>query len=222
MKRSMILPADDRGALATSDAGRDAAVVFVMVVLTMMLPLAIYAYLSWWRFEYLSLSYFVPYEAMRAELAEPTLAKILSLPLIEMNMTSGHILANMYTLTLGQFILSAALGLVMGLVLAEHGHLRGICAVRGRQGATAAAGAGVGLLATVAAASTGLLGCCGGGAFAGGVFALAGLGSGSAAILSKASPFIQIGLILLFSLLLARVRRLRVELEATLAQSHAP
>jgi hypothetical protein len=87
--------------------------------------------------------------------------------------------------------------------------LRAACAVPGRQRAGAAAGAGVGLLATVAAASTGLLGCCGGSAFAGGVFALAGLGSASAAALSQASPMIQIGLILLFGLLYARARRRR-------------
>ena len=73
------------------------------MLLTLTLPLAIYGYLSWRQFEYFSLSYFVPYEAMRAELARPTLAKIVSLPLVEVNLTSGHILANMYTLTFGQF-----------------------------------------------------------------------------------------------------------------------
>ena len=149
--------------------------------------------------------------AMRAELESPTLAKVISLPLVEMNMTSGHILANMYTLTLGQFVLSSMLGLVMGLVLSEHLHLRSLCAMRGQQGIGAATG--VGLLATVAAASTGLLGCCGGSAFAGGVFALAGLSSASAAALSKASPIIQIGLILVFVVLYAGLMRKRAEVE---------
>jgi uncharacterized membrane protein len=77
----------------------------------------------------------------------------------------------------------------------------------------AAAGAGAGLLATIAAASTGLLGCCGGSAFAGGVFALAGLGSASAAALSKASPLVQVGLILVFVALYARLRHRRAEVE---------
>ena len=182
------------------------------MLLTLTLPLAIYGYLSWRQFEYFSLSYFVPYEAMRAELARPTLAKIVSLPLVEVNLTSGHILANMYTLTFGQFALSSMLGFVMGLVLAGQLRLRGLCALRGQQSVGVAAGAG--LLATVAAASTGLLGCCGGSAFAGGVFALAGLSSASAAALSKASPIIQMGLILVFVVLYAGLKRKRAALEA--------
>jgi hypothetical protein len=199
---------------STSNASRDAAAVVGMIVLTLTLPVAIYGYLSWRQFEYFSLSYYVPYELARAEVVKPSLEKIIALPLVEMNMTSGHILSNMYTLTLGQLVLSIALGLMTGLVLAGQLRLRAACAVPGRQRAGAAAGAGVGLLATVAAASTGLLGCCGGSAFAGGVFALAGLGSASAAALSKASPMIQIGLILVFGLLYARVRRRRAEAES--------
>jgi hypothetical protein len=46
------------------------------------------------QFNYFSLSYFVPHELARAELANPTVARIVSLPLVEMNMTSGHILSN--------------------------------------------------------------------------------------------------------------------------------
>jgi len=199
-------------AAAPSLVWRDAAIVATTMLLTLTLPLAIYGYLSWRQFEYFSLSYFVPYEAMRAELARPTLAKIVSLPLVEVNLTSGHILANMYTLTFGQFALSSMLGFVMGLVLAGQLRLRGLCALRGQQSVGAAAGAG--LLATVAAASTGLLGCCGGSAFAGGVFALAGLSSASAAALSKASPIIQMGLILVFVVLYAGLRRKRATLEA--------
>src|SRR5262249_45909446 len=107
----------DARADAPSSAWRDAAIVAATVLATMTLPLAIYGYLSWRQFEYFSLSYFVPYEAMRAELERPTLAKVVSLPLVEVNMTSGHILANMYTLTLGQFVLSSMLALVMGLVI---------------------------------------------------------------------------------------------------------
>jgi len=199
-------------AAAPSLVWRDAAIVATTMLLTLTLPLAIYGYLSWRQFEYFSLSYFVPYEAMRAELARPTLAKIVSLPLVEVNLTSGHILANMYTLTFGQFALSSMLGFVTGLVLAGQLRLRGLCALRGQQSVGAAAGAG--LLATVAAASTGLLGCCGGSAFAGGVFALVGLSSASAAALSKASPIIQIGLILVFVVLYAGLRRKRATLEA--------
>jgi hypothetical protein len=209
---TVFLTQHDTPADAPSLIWRDAAIVAATMLLTLTLPLAIYGYLSWRQFEYFSLSYFVPYEAMRAELARPTLAKIVSLPLVEVNLTSGHILANMYTLTFGQFALSSMLGFVTGLVLAGQLRLRGLCALRGQQSVGAAAGAG--LLATVAAASTGLLGCCGGSAFAGGVFALAGLSSASAAALSKASPIIQMGLILVFVVLYAGLRRKRATLEA--------
>jgi hypothetical protein len=193
--------------IATRSDIREAIVIAGMMLLTLLLPMAIYGYLSWRQFEYLSLSYYVPYEAAKAELERPTLAKIVSLPLVEINMTSGHILANMFTLTLGQLALSLTLGVMIGLVLAGQMQLRGLCAARGRQDVGAAAGAGVGLLSTVAAASTGLLGCCGGSAFAGGVFALAGLSSAAAATLSKASPFVQVGLILVFAVLYVRLRR---------------
>jgi hypothetical protein len=192
-----------------SNSFLEAVIVTDMIVLTLVLPIAIYGVLSWHRFDYFSLSYYIPYEAMRAELAKPTLAKIVYLPLVEMNMTSGNMLANMYTLTLGQLVLSITLGLVMGLVLAGQLRLHGLCELRGRQNVSAAAGASAGLLATIAAASTGLLGCCGGSAFSGGIFALAGLSSAAAATLAKASPFIQIGLILLFAALYVRLRRRR-------------
>jgi hypothetical protein len=191
----------------------EAVIVTDMIVLTLVLPVALYGFLSWHRFDNFSLSYFIPYEAMRADLATPTLAKIVSLPLVEMNMTSGDILANMYTLTLGQLVLSITLGLVMGLVLAGQLCPRSVCALGGQQNVGAAAGASAGLLATIAAASTGLLGCCGGSAFSGGIFALAGLSSAAATTLAKASPFIQIGLILLFAALYVRLRRRRAAID---------
>ena len=139
---------------STSNIWRDAAIVVGMIAATIVLPVAIHGYLSWLKFDYFSLSSYIPHEAMRAELATPTLAKIVSLPLVEMNMTSGHILANMYTLTLGQLTLSITLGLMMGLVLAGQLNLRGLCAMRGQQGVGAAAAAGTGLLATIAAATS--------------------------------------------------------------------
>jgi hypothetical protein len=169
---------------------RDGAIVAGMIAATILLPVGIHGYLSWLKFDYFSLSSYIPHEAARAELASPTLAKIVSLPLVEMNMTSGHILANMYTLTLGQLALSVTLGLVMGLVFAGQLSLRGQCA---------------------RAASTGLLGCCGGAALTGGVFALAGLSSATAAALAQSSPIIEVALIVLFGWLYARLRRTGVQ-----------
>jgi hypothetical protein len=184
-----------------------AVIVTDMVALTLLLPIVIYGILSWYRFDYFSPSYFVPYEAMTGELAAPTVSKILALPLVEINMTSGHILANMYTLTLGQLGLSVLLGSLMGLVLSGQLQLHSFCARHSPKNIEAATGVGAGLLATIGAASTGLLGCCGGASFAGGVFALAGLSSATAASLSAVSPLVQIGLILLFVALYVRLKR---------------
>jgi hypothetical protein len=205
---------------STGNIWRDPAIVVGMIGATIVLPVATHGYLSWLKFDYFSLSSYIPHEAMRAELAKPTLAKIMSLPLVEMNMTSGHILANMYTLTLGQLAMSITLGLMMGLALAAQLSWRGLCATRGRQHVGAAAAAGTGLLATIAAASTGLLGCCGGAALTGGVFALAGLSSATAAVLAGASPFIQAVLILLFAAIYARLRR--ASIRSSSAFSHDP
>ena len=202
-------PCDDLPAASASEGWRDAAIVVAMILLTLTLPVMIYGYLSWRQLEYFSLSYFVPYEAMKSELANATVSKVIALPLIEMNLTSGHILSNMYTLTLGQLVLSLVLGFVMGLVLADRRRLRRSCGVHRRQRIGAATGAGTGLLATVGAASTGLLGCCGGSAFAGGVFALAGLSSATAATLAQASPFVQLALIAVFVAADVRLRRRR-------------
>jgi hypothetical protein len=190
-----------------------AMIVAEMIALTLLLPIAIYGFLSWYRLDYFSASYFVPYEAMAAELRAPTLSNILALPLAEINMTSGHILANMYTLTLGQLGLSIVLGTLMGLVLSGQIQLAGPCAAPGRQTIETATGVGAGFLATIAAASTGLLGCCGGASFAGGIFALAGLSAATAASLSAASPLVQIGLIVLFAGIYVRLRRRRAAIE---------
>lgn len=202
-------PCDDLPVAAMGERWRDAAIVVAMILLTLTLPVMIYGYLAWRQLDYFSLSYFVPYEAMKSELADATVSKVIALPLVEMNMTSGHILSSMYTLTLGQLVLSLALGFVMGLVLADRRRLHRICGVHSRQRIGAAAGAGTGLLATVGAASTGLLGCCGGSGLAGGVLALAGLSSTTAATLAQASPIIQLGLIAVFVAAHVRLRQRR-------------
>ena len=73
-------------------------------------------------------------------------------------------------------------------------------------GGTAAAGSG--LLATVAASSTGLVGCCGS-ALSGGVLALIGVSSTTAAQIAEASPLLQVALIAGFALNYLRLRRRR-------------
>ncbi|MGI9382871.1 MAG: hypothetical protein ACR2PO_06935 [Methyloligellaceae bacterium] len=185
---------------------RDAAILVLALLVTFVLPIAIYGLLSWKQFAFFRLTYFIPFEEIRAGLAAPTFDGLYALPLIQMNMTSGHLLSNMYTLTLGQLALSLTLGSMIGLVLIGHLRLRGLCAAGGARGTGAAASAGAGLFSTVAASSTGLLGCCGS-ALAGGVLALAGLTSTTAAQVAQASPLIQLALIGVFTWQLVRLRR---------------
>lgn len=195
-------------ARADSTWPRDAAVLVLALLVTFILPIVIYGLLSWKQFDFFRLTYFIPFEEIRAGLAAPTLGGLYSLPLIQMNMTSGHLLSNMYTLTLGQLALSLALGGMIGLMLIGQLRLNGLCAAGEAGGTGAAASAGAGLFATVAASSTGLLGCCGS-ALAGGVLALAGLTSTTAAQVAQASPAIQLALIGVFAWHLARLRRRR-------------
>ena len=100
---------------------RDVAILVLALLVTFVLPIAIYGLLSWKQFAYFRLTYFVPFEEIRAGLAEATAGGLYALPLIQMNMTSGHLLSNMYTLTLGQLVLSLSLGTMIGLGFLKKG-----------------------------------------------------------------------------------------------------
>ncbi len=79
----------------------------------------------------------------------------------------------------------------------------------GSAGGSAAA-AGSGIAATLAASSTGILGCCGS-ALSGGVLALAGVSATTASQIAEISPWIQIAMIAFFAFVYVRLsRRLRV------------
>jgi hypothetical protein len=174
----------------------------LMVLLVLAVPPVIYGALSHFRLGVFNPSFYVPYEEFLVSLASGDAMAIFTAPLLSMNMTSGEMLASMYSVTLGQYALSIALGVAMGLTMAKQLYLGRACATRGMGGTTTAAGSG--LFATVAASSTGILGCCGSG-LAGGVLTLLGVSGNVAGQLAGISPLIQIALIVLFVALNARL-----------------
>ncbi len=178
--------------------------VAAMAALVFTLPPAIFAYLTYRQFDYFRLSYYVPYEEVFAAFSSGDPDGILHAPVLSINMTSGHLLASMYTLSVEQMGLSLALAILLGLNLSAVLRMRKVCATR-RHAGTAAAG-GTGLLSTVAASGTGIIGCCGSGV-AGGVIHLFGVSSMAAAQLAEASPLIQIAIIALFVFSYLRQRR---------------
>ncbi|MCC7017212.1 MAG: hypothetical protein IT564_08430 [Rhodospirillales bacterium] len=177
---------------------REVGWILLMTLLVLAMPPAIFGALTYYRFGILDPSYYVPYEEFWAAMTSGDVAALFAAPLLSVNMTSGDILANMYSVTLGQYGLSIALGTAMGLAMAKQFQLLKACSA-GTVGGTAAA-TGSGLFATVAASSTGILGCCGSG-LAGGVLTLLGVGGGIAGQLAGVSLLFQIALIALFALL---------------------
>ena len=182
---------------------RDGGIAVGIVGLVLLLPPVVYGFLVWRQFDFVDPSGYIPYEAARQALAGGDLAGFLGTPLLSMNMTSGALLSNMYDLTFGQSILTIALGVTIALNLIAHLDLRRVCRVPGLHGATAAAGSG--LLATVAASSTSIMGCCGSGV-AGGVLTMAGIGAGTASEIAGWSTPVQVLFIVGFVLNWLRLR----------------
>lgn len=179
-------------------------VVASTVLAVLALPPAVYAWLSYVKFGLLKPSYYVPYEALLQTLRTASLPDIWGASLLVVNMTSGQLLANLYTLTVGQLVLSLLLGIAIALNFSALLALRRACNA-GSHAGQAAGAAGTGLFATVAASSTGIFGCCGGAA-AGGVLTLAGLSTTTAVQIGAWSPYIQVLLIVLFVLNYLRLR----------------
>jgi hypothetical protein len=179
-------------------------VVASTVLAVLALPPAVYAWLSYVKFGLLKPSYYLPYEALLQTLRTLSLPDIWRAPLVVVNMTSGNLLANLYTLTVGQLVLSLSLAVAIALNFSALLALRRACGTRSHAGQAAGA-AGTGLFATVAASSTGIFGCCGGAA-AGGVLTLAGLSTTTAIQIGTWSPYIQLLLIVLFVLNYLRLR----------------
>ena len=140
---------------------RDGGIVLGILILVLLLPPLVYGFLVWRQFDFVDPSGYIPHEEARQVLAGGNLLGFLGTPLLSMNMTSGALLSNMYSLTFGQSILTIVLGVAIALNLIAHLDLRRVCRVTGLHGTTAAAGSGV--LAMVAASSTSITGCCGSG-----------------------------------------------------------
>jgi hypothetical protein len=182
---------------------RDAALVSAVVLLVLALPPLLYALLVYWRFGYLKFSYYVPYEELFAAFRTGNPAEIFGAPLVSGNLTSGDLLANMFTLSAGQLLLSAALGVLMGLILVARRTLRAVCPT-GRRGTATAAGTS--LAATVGASGAGLLGCCGPG-LSGGILALLGVSATTAHTIADVSPAAQSVAVALLAVSYVRLRR---------------
>lgn len=175
-----------------------------MVAVVLVLPLVMFAFLAYRQFGLFKPSFFIPYEEMFAAFRSGDPFAVFEAPVISVNMTSGLLLSNMYSLDIAQLLLSVALGVVMGLTLDAQLSLRKVCELKSVGGSAAAAGSG--LVATLAASGTGILGCCGSG-LTGGILALAGVSSVTATQLAEVSPFIQVALIAFFVLVYLRFSR---------------
>lgn len=194
---SVVLGKSGNDVVRTALVPSQALWVIGMVSVVLALPPVIYAYLSHHQFRLFNPTYFIPYEELLDAIRSGDPVSVLSAPVISVNMTSGLLLSNMYSLDIEQLLLSVGLGVVMGLTLDAQLSLRKVCALNSVGGSAAAAGTG--LVATLAASSTGILGCCGSALF-GGIFVLAGVSSVTASQLAEVSPFIQLALIAVFAL----------------------
>jgi hypothetical protein len=132
----------------------------------------------------------MPYEELMIALRSGSLRKILNAPLISLNMTSGHLFANMYAFTIGPLIAGVILGILTGLAIVVKLRMHSV-------GGKAVGILGLGLLATIGASSAGLLGCHGGADTGGGILAVTGMNAATVSILAWLSPYVQVTLILM-------------------------
>ena len=171
-----------------NSSGRWCALGAALLTLMLALPLALFALVSYVKLGFMSLSWYVPHEEFGQVLASGELQRIYYAPLAAINTTSGFVIATMFTYTLGNTLVSIALAVLVLLhfrLLAR----RAACTMRGHAASVGGATAGV-FAATAAASSTALTGCCSSG-MAGGMIALAGLGSIAGAWLSEAASWAQ-------------------------------
>lgn len=157
------------------------------------LPLLMFAWLSYVKLGQMSLSYYVPYEELRQALATGALRGIYYAPLVAVNVTSGFIIANMFTYTLGHTVMTT---IVVTLLLACLARVRRRARERGgRLSAGVVIVAAAGLIAVTAASSSAALTGCHGAGMGGGIIALAGLSSTTGAWLSDVATLAQFVLV---------------------------
>jgi hypothetical protein len=95
---------------------RDASLVGAMALLVVAVPPVVYGALAYWKFRVLKVSWYAPYEELLAAVRTGNPVEIGRAPLIAINMTSGEMLANMFTLSVWQFTISVVLGVLIGLI----------------------------------------------------------------------------------------------------------
>jgi hypothetical protein len=179
-----------------------------VVALLLALPLALFALVSYWKLGFFNFSYYVPYEAFWQNLSSGSAGRIYNAPLVAINVTSGFLIANMFTYTLGHTLTSTVLAvLVVWHVELALKRARECDSVRVPAASVGGATAGV-FAATAASSSAALTGCCGAG-MTGGIVALAGLGSAAGAWMSEVATWAQF--LLVVGLAVALVLALRRE-----------
>jgi hypothetical protein len=174
---------------------RGSLLIASVVTAGLLLPPLVYAALVYWKFGMLKVTWYIPYEEMLGALRGGKPAEIFAAPLFAANMTSGLVTANMFSLRIGELLLSIALGTAVGINFLAHARARALCVA-----------AGSGAAATLAASNAGILGCCGP-AFTGGILALAGLSATTAQAIALVSPTAQGALIAVLAVNYARLRR---------------
>ena len=193
-------------ALARSAAFRWGAGGTALLAVMLVLPLLLFAWLSHWKLGFLNWSYYFPYEELQQSLAAGDLRKLYYAPLVAVNVTSGFVIANMFTYTLGHTLVTLMLVvLVLAYLATALRRSRACASSRSAAPAGGAAAAGV-FAATAASSSAALTGCCGAG-MAGGMVALAGFGSVVGAWTADAASVAQALLVLGLSVALIRGRR---------------
>src|SRR3990172_2117382 len=81
----------------------------LLLAVMLAFPLLLFAWLSYVKLSFVSWSYYVPYEELRQGLASAEVRKIYYAPLLAVNVTSGFLIANMFTYTLGHTLVTLAL-----------------------------------------------------------------------------------------------------------------
>lgn len=187
-------PASPRAPLP---AGTPAALVAGAIALVLVLPPALFGFLAWRQFEMFRFTWYVPHEELAQALRTLDPGRLFHAPLFVANMTSGLLVSNMFTLTVGQLVLSLVLGAAVGTSL--------LAGLRSRRRLGVVLGVVLALAATASASATGLVGCHPG--LAGGLVTLMGVGAPTAAMLATWSPLAQATIAAALFLAAARLRR---------------
>ena len=183
--------------VAPPSACRPAVIYAGATALVLLLPPALFGWLAWRQFDVFWFTWYVPHEELAQAVRTLDPARLFHAPLFIANMTSGELISNMFTLTLGQLALSLALGAAIAASL--------LAGLRSRRRLGVALGMLLALAATASASATGLVGCHPG--MAGGLVTLMGVSSPAAATLATWSPLAQAAIAGVLFLAASRLRR---------------